>query len=96
MGHAANIDGHYATAPIPKAANWAVGTLVGVSAVAHEYCQFRRRKEKESMRMVVELMERKKEERERQLKEVVETKRKAEEERVAKEKSSKTKWWSKW
>lgn len=42
-------------APIPKAANWAVGTGVLGAIGQYEYCQFRRRQEKEKVKRVVEV-----------------------------------------
>ncbi|KAK4462107.1 hypothetical protein QBC42DRAFT_328073 [Cladorrhinum samala] len=42
-------------APIPKAANWAVGAGVLGAIGQYEYCQFRRRQEKEKVKRVVEV-----------------------------------------
>ncbi|KAL2020315.1 hypothetical protein VTK56DRAFT_8543 [Thermocarpiscus australiensis] len=41
--------------PVPRAANWAVGTGALAAAGQYEYCQFRRRQEREKMRRVVEV-----------------------------------------
>ncbi|KAK3997968.1 hypothetical protein QBC44DRAFT_354423 [Cladorrhinum sp. PSN332] len=41
--------------PIPRAANWAVGSGVLASIGQYEYCQFRRRQEKEKLKRVVEV-----------------------------------------
>ncbi|KAK4158742.1 hypothetical protein QBC43DRAFT_143330 [Cladorrhinum sp. PSN259] len=41
--------------PVPRAANWAVGAGVVASIGQYEYCQFRRRQEKEKLKRVVEV-----------------------------------------
>lgn len=58
------------SAPIPKAANWAVGSGAILSIVAYEYCQYQRRVERGNMKRVVEVV----------------TKKQAEEKRLADEK----------
>ncbi|KAF3763579.1 hypothetical protein M406DRAFT_243352, partial [Cryphonectria parasitica EP155] len=53
-------------APIPKAANWAVGSGVAVSVIAYEYCQYQRRVERANMKRVVEVVTKKQAEQKRQ------------------------------
>ncbi|KAK4040814.1 hypothetical protein C8A01DRAFT_15371 [Parachaetomium inaequale] len=73
--------------PIPRAANWAVGTGVLAAVGQYEYCQLRRQQEREKVKRVVEVYaakqareKREKEEEERRVREG-EAKRKEEEER---------------
>ncbi|KAI9833826.1 MAG: hypothetical protein M1826_006349 [Phylliscum demangeonii] len=82
-------------APIPKAANWAAGTMVIASVVSHEYCQYRRRLEIERMKYAVELMERKKLERER-IKAAEEAESRAREAELAEAQRKQQRWWSGW
>jgi cytochrome c oxidase assembly protein subunit 20 len=70
-------------APIPKAANWAVGTFVFLSFATHEFCQYRRFIEKSHMKRAVEIIDRKKVNKE------VEAQRKREERRRLKEAADK-------
>ena len=70
-------------APIPKAANWAVGTFVFVAFANHEFCQYRRFLEKSHMKRAVEIIDRKKAEKE------AEAKRKRDERRRLKEEADK-------
>ncbi|KAI9784427.1 MAG: hypothetical protein M1816_000851 [Peltula sp. TS41687] len=83
-------------AAIPKAANWAVGAMVGTSIGAYEFCQYRRRLEIQGMQRVAEVIERKKVEKARRLKEEAEARRKAEEERMAEERRRQSRWWKIW
>ncbi|PSR92358.1 hypothetical protein BD289DRAFT_451833 [Coniella lustricola] len=46
-------------APVPKAANWAVGSGIAVSILAYEYCQYQRRVERGNMKRVVEVVTKK-------------------------------------
>lgn len=48
-----------AKAPIPKAANWAVGTFCISATVLYQYCLMRRQAEKEGMTRVMEIMNKK-------------------------------------
>ncbi|KAK4155666.1 hypothetical protein C8A00DRAFT_41762 [Chaetomidium leptoderma] len=41
--------------PMPRAANWAVGTGALAAVGQYEYCQFRRRQEREKVKRVVEV-----------------------------------------
>ncbi|KUI72503.1 Cytochrome c oxidase protein 20, mitochondrial [Cytospora mali] len=50
---------YIAGAPIPKSANWAVGSGVGISVLAYEYCQYKRRLERANMKRVVEVVTKK-------------------------------------
>lgn len=69
--------------------------MIGTSVGAYEFCQYRRRKEIEGMKRVVEIIDKKKAEKERWLKEAAEAK-KVEEERLAEEKRRQEKWWKVW
>jgi cytochrome c oxidase assembly protein subunit 20 len=51
-------------APIPKAANWAVGTFVFAAFGNYEFCLYRRRLERAHMKRAVEIIDRKKVEKE--------------------------------
>ncbi|KAM0327227.1 hypothetical protein ACHAQA_006362 [Verticillium albo-atrum] len=42
-------------APIPKVANWAVGSTLAGAAASYEYCQWKRRQERVRMRRTVEV-----------------------------------------
>jgi cytochrome c oxidase assembly protein subunit 20 len=66
-------------APIPKAANWAVGTFAFASLANYEFCLYRRRLERQHMKRAVEIIDRKKVEKE------AEARKKREERRAAKE-----------
>ncbi|KAJ0108968.1 hypothetical protein J7T55_005516 [Diaporthe amygdali] len=46
-------------APVPKSANWAVGSGVAMSILAYEYCQYQRRVERANMKRVVEVVSKK-------------------------------------
>ncbi|KAI9884279.1 MAG: DNA polymerase epsilon catalytic subunit [Watsoniomyces obsoletus] len=48
-------------APIPKAANWAVGAFACASLGAHEFCMYRRRREIEGMQLALKVMEKRRE-----------------------------------
>lgn len=41
--------------PLPRAANWAVGAGVAAAAAQYEYCQYRRRLERENMLRMVKV-----------------------------------------
>ncbi|KAK4122059.1 cytochrome oxidase biogenesis protein, Cox20 subunit [Parathielavia appendiculata] len=80
--------------PIPRAANWAVGTGALAAMGQYEYCQFRRRQEREKVKRVVEVYAAK-QAREKREKEEAERK---ERERIAKEEEERrrTSWWRFW
>ena len=48
------------TAPMLKACNWAVGTFCFGSFLMHEFCQRRRKLERQQMKRVIEIVEQKK------------------------------------
>ncbi|KAI9677773.1 MAG: hypothetical protein M1829_002545 [Trizodia sp. TS-e1964] len=48
-------------ASLLKASHWAVGSFCLTSLLMHEFCQFRRRREKQLMKRAVEVMDRKRE-----------------------------------
>ena len=79
--------------PIPRAANWAVGTGVLAAVGQYEYCQYGRRQEREKVKRVVEVYqakqvrEREEEERKRREKEA--------QEREEREKRGRG-WWRFW
>lgn len=81
--------------PIPKAANWAVGTGALAAMGQYEYCQWQRRQEREKMKRVVEVYAAKTA-RERREKEA-EERRKREEERARVEEERRGRgWWKFW
>ncbi|RKF80309.1 Cytochrome c oxidase assembly protein cox20, mitochondrial [Golovinomyces cichoracearum] len=49
-------------APIPKAANWAVGSFAVAAIASYELCQAKRSYEKSQIKKIVEVMDKKKEE----------------------------------
>ena len=53
-------------APMLKACNWAVGTFCFGSFLMHEFCQRRRKLERQQMKRVVEIVEQKKAEKQTQ------------------------------
>lgn len=83
-------------APIPKAANWAVGTFIFAGIANYEFCLYRRRLEKAHMKRAVEIIDRKKAEKEAaaQAKRVERRKAKEEVDRLAEE--AKKKSWKFW
>lgn len=85
------------TAPIPKAANWAVGTFVFASFANYEFCLYRRRLERQHMKRAVEIIDRKKAEKEAAAKLKREERRRAKEEadRRAEEERRRS-WWKVW
>ena len=85
--------------PIPKAANWAVGSFCAMSFAAYQICLTRRQYEKQGMQRAVEIIDKKKELRQAKLEEArklrrlakeEDEKRQEEERRKAEEKK---KWW---
>ena len=66
-------------APIPKAANWAVGTFAFAALANYEFCLYKRRIERQHMKRAVEIIDRKKVQKE------AEVRKKREERRAAKE-----------
>lgn len=56
-------------APIPKAANWAVGTFMLAGLASFEFCQYKRQMEKAHMKRAVEIIDKKKAKQEAQMKE---------------------------
>lgn len=46
-------------APVPRAANWAVGAGMAAAVAQYEFCQYRRRCERDKMKRVVEVYDRK-------------------------------------
>lgn len=79
--------------PVPKAANWAVGAGALAAVVQYEWCQFRRRQEKEKLKRVVEVYAARqaKERREKEEEEARRAKKEEEEER-----RSRRGWWRFW
>ncbi|KAL2266714.1 hypothetical protein VTJ83DRAFT_6066 [Remersonia thermophila] len=79
--------------PIPRAANWAVGTGLAAAAGRYEYCQFQRRQEREKVRRVVQVYA------EKQAKEKREKEERERREREAREKEEAERrkgWWKFW
>ncbi|KAI9823293.1 MAG: hypothetical protein M1832_002517 [Thelocarpon impressellum] len=83
-------------AGIPKASNWAVGTFVGVSFAAYEYCRYKRRLEMQGMKKAVEIIDRKKAEREARAREAREARRRAKEVADRAEEEQKKRAWKFW
>ncbi|KAK0101742.1 hypothetical protein ONS95_006895 [Cadophora gregata] len=84
-------------APIPKAANWAVGTFVFASFANYEFCLYRRRLERHHMKRAVEIIDRKKAEKEAAAKIKREERRRAKEEADRKaEEERRRRWWKVW
>ncbi|KAH8687112.1 hypothetical protein BGZ60DRAFT_425039 [Tricladium varicosporioides] len=82
-------------APIPKAANWAVGTFIFASFANYEFCQYRRMLEKSHMKRAVEIIDRKKAEKEAEAKAKREERRRLKEEadqRAEEEAKRKSSW----
>jgi cytochrome c oxidase assembly protein subunit 20 len=89
--------------PLAKAANWAAGAFVATSVAGHTYCQVQRKRERQGMKVAVQIIEEKKEERRRQAEERRERYRKAKEERrllevveAKREQASRSRWWWFW
>lgn len=78
--------------PIPKAANWAVGTGAVAALGQYEYCQFKRRQEREKMKRVVEVYgQHMARQREKEAEE-----RRAREQREREEEERRRRWWKFW
>jgi len=82
-------------APIPKAANWAVGTFIFAGIANYEFCLYRRRLERAHMKRAVEIIDRKKAEKEAAAKVKREERRRAKEEadRIEEERKRRWKFW---
>jgi cytochrome c oxidase assembly protein subunit 20 len=82
-------------APIPIAANWAVGTFIFAGVASYEFCQYRRMIEKANMKRVVEVMDRKNAEKEAKAKAARDERRRLKEEadKAAEAKKSGWKFW---
>ncbi|KAK4099130.1 cytochrome oxidase biogenesis protein, Cox20 subunit [Parathielavia hyrcaniae] len=82
--------------PIPRAANWAVGTGALAAMGQYEYCQFRRRQEREKVKRVVEVYAAKQAQEKREKEEAGRRER----ERIAKEEEERGRrresWWRVW
>ena len=76
-------------APIPTASNWAVGSFIGVSLVAYEFCQYRRNLELQGMRQAMEIIDQKKAEKAEKLRLAREARRKTKEEDDRREEEAK-------
>ncbi|KAG4433474.1 hypothetical protein IFR05_011039 [Cadophora sp. M221] len=83
-------------APIPKAANWAVGTFVFASFANYEFCLYRRRIERQHMKRAVEIIDRKKVEKEAAAKLKREERRRAKEEADRRADEERRSWWKVW
>ncbi|KAI5855290.1 hypothetical protein BZA05DRAFT_391122 [Tricharina praecox] len=77
---------------IPKACNWAVGACLGTSIVTYEYCQYRRRQEKQFIAQASAIMERKRAEVEKKMAERKERAMKAAAEKEAQAAAAKSSW----
>lgn len=82
------------TAPIPKAANWAVGAFAAGSVASYEYCQYRRRAERAKMKRIVEVYDHK--HAEMRHKEEEAKRRKQQEEEEAARIASQKRWYKFW
>ncbi|KAK0663449.1 hypothetical protein QBC41DRAFT_234494 [Cercophora samala] len=80
--------------PVPRAANWAVGTGALSAIVQYEYCQAKRRQEKAKVARVVEVYGQK--QAEMRAKEEEDRRRKQEEEQRLREEQAKKSWWKVW
>ncbi|KAG0647191.1 Cytochrome c oxidase assembly [Hyphodiscus hymeniophilus] len=83
-------------APIPKAANWAVGTFIFAAAANYEFCLYRSRLEKAHMKRAVEIIDRKRAEKEAAAQEKRNLRRKAKEEADRLAEEAKSKSWKFW
>jgi cytochrome c oxidase assembly protein subunit 20 len=87
--------------PIPRAANWAVGTGALAAIGQYEYCQFQRRQEREKVKRVVEVYgrhqqaQRAKEEAERRAAREQEEKARLEKEEEERRRKGRS-WWRLW
>ena len=83
-------------APIPKAANWAVGTFVFAGIANYEFCLYRRRLERAHMKRAVEIIDRKKAEKEAAALAKREERRRLHEEAETNAEEAKKKSWKFW
>jgi cytochrome c oxidase assembly protein subunit 20 len=89
--------------PTAKAANYAVYAFIPTSVVGHQYCQYQRRREREGMRMAIQIVEEKKEEKAKLAAERREKWRKVRDEKRALEEAeerarveAQKRWWHVW
>jgi cytochrome c oxidase assembly protein subunit 20 len=89
--------------PVAKAANYAVYAFIPTSVAGHQYCQYQRRREREGMRMAIQIIEEKKEEKARLAAEKREKWRKLRDEKRAQEEAeaaakreAERRWWHIW
>jgi len=82
------------SAPIPKAANWAVGGFVLLSLGSYEYCQAKRREEKFKLKRITEVYDQRQAEARRQAEEA--RKRKQEDQEAAARKAAEKRWYKFW
>jgi len=85
--------------PLVKAANWTAGSFIPVAVVGREYCQVQRKREKDGMRVAIQVMDEKKAEKRVQAEERRERWRKMQEEKRAKEEEAQRaekRWWRIW
>ncbi|KAK0701352.1 hypothetical protein B0T21DRAFT_300559 [Apiosordaria backusii] len=80
--------------PIPKAANWAVGTGAITAIIQYEYCQAKRRQEKAKVARVVAVYGQK--QAEMRAKEEEQRRIKPEEEKRLQEEQKRRSWWKVW
>lgn len=81
-------------APVPRAANWAVGVGAAAAIAQYEFCQYGRRREREKMKRVVEVYDRKQAET-RRAEEEAKRKREVREEEEARLKAQR-RWYKFW
>ncbi|TVY43152.1 Cytochrome c oxidase protein 20, mitochondrial [Lachnellula occidentalis] len=79
-------------APIPKAANWAVGTFAFAALANYEFCNHKRMLEKSHMKRAVEIIDRKKAAKEAEAKAKREERRRLKEEADNKAEAKKSSW----
>jgi len=83
-------------APLPKACNWAVGTFIFAAFANYEFCLYRRRLEKSTMKRAVEIIDRKKAEKEAAVKAQREERRRLKDEADKKAEEAAKKSWKFW
>lgn len=79
-------------APIPKAANWAVGTFAFAALANYEFCQYKRMLEKSHMKRAVEIIDQKKAEKEAEAKAKRDERRRLKEEADKQAEAKKSNW----
>ncbi|KAK3690261.1 hypothetical protein B0T22DRAFT_463250 [Podospora appendiculata] len=85
-------------APVPRAANWGVGSFAVAALAQYEYCQYRRRLEREKMQRVTEVYDMNRKKAEQKAREAAEEAKRASQAKAEEEerKRARRRWYKFW